>query len=54
MIKFSVLFVADSEEGVVIGLTWAAPEGEGEFILKEVDGKLEETDIKSGRYWSPL
>ncbi len=50
---FGALFLANSNEGLLLGLTWAGPEGENVFILKDVKGALEETGLKSGRYWSP-
>ena len=50
---FEVLFLADSDEGLLLGLTWAAPEGENDFVLKESNGVFEETALSVGRYWSP-
>ncbi len=50
---FEVLFLADSDEGLLLGLTWAGPEGENAFVLKEVNGVFQETDLKRGRYWAP-
>lgn len=50
---FEVLFLADSDEGLLLGLTWAASEGENIFILKEVNGVFEETAMSAGRYWAP-
>ena len=50
---FEVLFLANSDEGLLLGLTWAAPEGENAFVLREVNGAFEGTDLKSGRYWAP-
>lgn len=51
---FGVLFLANSNEGLLLGLTWAGPEGESIFILKDTNGALEETGLKAGRYWAPL
>jgi hypothetical protein len=51
--RFEVLFLAHSEEGVLLGIAWAGAEGENLFVLQEADGILQDTDIKGGRYWSP-
>ncbi|MFF2480982.1 hypothetical protein [Paenibacillus sp. NPDC058071] len=51
---FEVLFLARSDEGLLLGISWGAPEGESLSILKEADGALQETDLHSGRYWSPV
>jgi len=50
---FEVLFLANSDEGLLLGLTWAAPEGENVYILKEVNGIFEETALNAYRYSSP-
>lgn len=50
---FEVLFLANSDEGLLLGITWAAPEGENVYILKEVNGVFQETDLKAARYWAP-
>ncbi|MBB6217879.1 hypothetical protein HNQ80_004015 [Anaerosolibacter carboniphilus] len=50
---FEVLFLANSDEGLLLGLTWAGPEGENAFVLKEENGVLQQTDLKSSRYWAP-
>lgn len=50
---FEVLFLANSNEGFLLGLTWAGPEGENDFVLKAVNGAFQETDLKSSRYWAP-
>jgi hypothetical protein len=50
---FEVLFLANSDEGLLLGITWTAPEGENAFVLKEVNGVFQETDLKSGRYCAP-
>lgn len=50
---FEVLFLAKSDEGLLLGITWAGPEGENIFVLKEKEGVFEETDLISGRYWAP-
>ncbi|WP_248758611.1 hypothetical protein [Paenibacillus sp. ATY16] len=51
--RFEVLFLAHSDEGVLLGIAWAGAEGENLFVLQEADGALEDTDLKGGRYWSP-
>jgi len=51
---FEVLFLANSDEGLLLGLTWAAPEGEGVFVLKEENGVFQETGLKGGRYCAPM
>jgi len=50
---FEVLFLANSDQGLLLGLTWAAPEGENILILKEANGVFEETGLSVGRYWAP-
>ncbi len=50
---FEVLFLANSNEGLLLALTWAGPEGENEFVLKDVNGTFQDTGLKSGRYWAP-
>ncbi|MCM3702358.1 hypothetical protein [Paenibacillus macerans] len=52
--RFEVLFLARSDEGLLLGLSWGAPEGESLVILKEANGALQETDLRSGRYWAPI
>lgn len=49
-----VMFLAQSDEGLLLGMSWGAPEGEVTFILKAVNGVFEETGLGSGRYWSPM
>lgn len=49
-----VLFLAESDEGLLLGMTWGAPEGESVFVLKEEGGVFQDTELKNGRYWSPL
>jgi len=49
-----VLFLAESDEGLLLGMTWGAPEGEGVFILREEGGVFQETELKNGRYWAPM
>ena len=51
---FGVQFLANSDEGLLLGLTWAGPEGENIFILKDTNGIFEETGLKADRYWAPL
>jgi len=49
---FSILFSARTEEGVLLGLKWAAAEGENTFLLVE-NGNEFEVNIETGRYMSP-
>ncbi|UVI30267.1 hypothetical protein [Paenibacillus spongiae] len=51
--RFEVLFLAHSDEGLLLGMSWGAPEGENLFVLKEADGAFQETGLRSGRYWAP-
>ncbi|ACT04170.1 hypothetical protein Pjdr2_5562 [Paenibacillus sp. JDR-2] len=51
--RFEVLFLAHSDEGVLLGIAWAGAEGENLFVLQEADGALQDTELKGGRYWSP-
>lgn len=51
---FEVMFLANSDEGLLMGITWGAPESEGMYILRETNGAFTETQLKSGRYWAPL
>ncbi|MDF2892470.1 MAG: hypothetical protein K0R80_2837 [Clostridia bacterium] len=44
-----VLFLANSEEDFLLRLTWAAPEGENAYFLKEVNGIFEETAFNAYR-----
>lgn len=37
---FTPIFILNAQEGLLIGLNWAAPEGEFLVILREEDGKL--------------
>jgi hypothetical protein len=48
-----VLFLASSDEDFFLGLTWAAPEGENAYFLKEVNGIFEKTALNTYRYSSP-
>lgn len=48
--NFEVMFLANSDEGLLMGITWGAPEGEGMYILREKNGAFTETQLKSGRY----
>ncbi|MNN22802.1 hypothetical protein D3C81_1361790 [compost metagenome] len=50
---FEVLFLAHSDEGLLLGVSWAAPEGENLFVLKETNGVFQDTDLRNGRYWAP-
>jgi hypothetical protein len=50
---FEILFLAKSDEGLLLGVSWTAPEGENVFVLKEVNGAFQETDLKSSRYCAP-
>lgn len=50
---FEVMFLAYSDEGLLLGMSWGAPEGENLFVFKETNGVFQETDLRSGRYWAP-
>lgn len=50
---FEVLFLAHSDEGLLLGLAWAGAEGENLFVLQEADGALQDTNLLSNRYWAP-
>lgn len=50
---FEVLFMAESDQGLLLGVTWAAFEGENTFVLREENGVFQDTDLQAGRYWSP-
>lgn len=50
---FEVMFLAESTDGLLLGLTWGAPEGETAYILKEENGVFQETDLACSRYWAP-
>ncbi|MNI17752.1 hypothetical protein D3C73_711340 [compost metagenome] len=50
---FEVLFLAHSDEGLLLGMSWAAPEGENLFVLQEANGVFQDTDLRGGRYWAP-
>ena len=52
--NFEVMFLSNSDKGLLMGITWGAPEGEGMYILREENGAFTETHLKSGRYWAPL
>ncbi|MED4953747.1 hypothetical protein ABEO75_12630 [Paenibacillus macerans] len=52
--RFEVLFLARSDEGLLLGLSWGAPEGENLVVLKETNGPLQETGLHGGRYWAPI
>jgi hypothetical protein len=49
----NVLFLARTVHGLIICVTWAAPEGEGTDIFIEKDGTFADTDFGYSRYWSP-
>ncbi len=51
---FEVLFLADSDQGLLLGLTWAGAEGELIYILKANEDIFEDTDLTTSRYWSPM
>jgi len=50
---FEVLFLAHSDEGMLLGMSWGAPEGENLFVLKEANGVFQDTRLRGGRYWAP-
>jgi hypothetical protein len=49
---FKILFLAKTDEGLILGLTWAAPEGENAYIYKEKNGVFTETQFENYRYWA--
>ena len=52
---FKPLFLMRLDNGLVLALTWGAPEGESIVILYEDSGRfVERYDYVYGRYWSPL
>lgn len=51
---FQVMFLARSDEGLLLAVTWAAPEGESSYILKEDGNTFAETEFVWGRYWAPM
>ncbi len=51
---FEVLFLADSDEGLLLGLAWAGAEGENAFILKSSGDTFKDTDLMCFRCWSPM
>lgn len=51
---FSILFASQTETGIIMGIKWIAFEGEVTTLLKENDDKLEELNIETSRYMSPL
>ncbi|WP_410767903.1 hypothetical protein [Fontibacillus sp. BL9] len=50
---FSLLLAAETEQGLLLGLSWWGAEGINSFFLLEDGGNFEELDIKYGRYTSP-
>jgi predicted small lipoprotein YifL len=50
---FEVLFLINSDKGLLLGISWQAPEGENVFILNAVNGAFEDTNLSCGRYWAP-
>ncbi|SFD97071.1 hypothetical protein SAMN05216378_1804 [Paenibacillus catalpae] len=51
--RFEVLFLAHSDEGLLLGIAWAGAEGENLFVLQEEEGALQDTNLLSNRYWAP-
>jgi hypothetical protein len=51
---FSVLFASKTETGIILGIKWAAFEGEVTTLLKEKGDILEELNIETSRYTSPI
>jgi len=51
---FTPLFMARLDSGLMLTLTWGAPEGESIVILQEDNGRfVENADYSYSRYWSP-
>lgn len=51
---FSVLFVAQTNEGPLLGMNWWGAEGVNTFFLKKEGASFKEMDIRYGRYTSPI
>ncbi|WP_379134822.1 hypothetical protein [Paenibacillus sp. sgz500958] len=51
---FSVLFAADTKEGLLVGLNWWGAEGVNTFFLNQEGDSFKELDIRYGRYTSPI
>ena len=50
---FDVLFLAHTDEGLIMAVTWSAEEGEHAYILVEKDGIFANTQFDVYRYWYP-
>ena len=48
---FEILLLSKFEEGLLLVLTWAAPEGEAILVLYEEDGAFMQREVGSSRYW---
>lgn len=51
---FSLLFAAETEDGLMFGLNWWGAEGISSFFLTQNGDTFKELDIQYGRYTSPL
>lgn len=51
---FSLLFAAETENGLLLGLNWWGAEGVNSFFLSQDGDSFKELDIHYGRYTSPL
>ncbi|KAI7253430.1 hypothetical protein KC345_g11374, partial [Hortaea werneckii] len=51
---FSLLFAAQSADGLLLGLNWWGAEGVNSFFLSQTGNAFKELDIQYGRYTSPM
>lgn len=51
---FSLLFAAQSADGLLLGLNWWGAEGVNSFFLLQQGNALKELEIQYGRYTSPI
>lgn len=51
---FSLLFAAETTDGLLLGLNWWGAEGINSFFLSQEGDTFKELDIQYGRYTSPL
>lgn len=51
---FSLLFAAETTDGLLLGLNWWGAEGINSFFLSRKGDAFKELDIQYSRYTSPL
>lgn len=51
---FSLLFAAQTADGLLLGLNWWGAEGVNSFFLSQTGKSFKELDIQYGRYTSPM